>query len=111
MQNLKYLEKIDDNDDTFGVVLNEIARKKTEHIQFKIALSLLEFFNSGKFVDEKDIEKRGNAFYVSKKEYFKSDKTHKSKVFSLRINILESQEETQKKIKNLNQKIEDYKNL
>lgn len=110
MQNIKYLEKIDDTNDTFGVVLNKIALNHSEHIQSKIALSLLEFFNSGKFVDEKDIKKEGNTFFILKEKYFKPKKVQ-SKVFSIRVNLSETSAEIEQKIAEMKQKIEDYKNL
>ncbi len=47
MQNLRYMEKILEDEKRFGVVLNEIASKHTEHIKLQMALSLLEFFNGG----------------------------------------------------------------
>ena len=74
-----------------------------------MALSLLEFFNSGKFVDEKDIEKIDNIFFVSKQRYFKPKTTSKSKVFSIRINLLDSQENINKKFAELKRKIENYR--
>lgn len=92
----------------FGVILNETAMKHQEHIQFKMALSLLEFFNSGKFVNENDIKKVGNTFYVSKEKYFRPKSIPKSKVFSIRVNLEDSNEEIDKKISELKQKVKKY---
>lgn len=110
MQNLKYLESVIDEDERFGVVLNNIAMKHTETIQMKIALTLLEFFNSGRFVDERDIEKVENIFYVSKEKYIKQKSIPKSKVFSIRVNLDDSEEEINQKISELQQKVERYRN-
>lgn len=63
---MKYLMKVVDEKDRFGVILNEHAQNHTEYIQMKMALSLLEFFNSEKFIDERDIQKVDNIFYISK---------------------------------------------
>ena len=72
MQSLKYLKYVIDEENRFGIMLNDIALKHQEHIQFKMALTLLEFFNGGKFINENDIKKIGYVFYVSKEKYFKS---------------------------------------
>lgn len=61
-----------DEENRFGIMLNDIALKHREHIQFKMALTLLEFFNGGKFINKNDIKKIGYVFYVSKEKYFKS---------------------------------------
>lgn len=105
MQNLQYLEKVIDEDTRFGVILNNIALKHKDHIQLKMALSLLEFFNSGKFVNENDIEKIDNIFYVSKEKYFK---TKKSRVFSIRINLDDSEEEINRKLSELQNKVRRF---
>jgi len=110
MQNLKYLERVIDEENRFGVILNEIAMKKTDHIQLRIALSLLEFFNSGKFINEDDIEKIKITFYVSKEKYFKTQTIPKSKVFSIRSNLNDSEEKLDEKIDNLRQRIRRYQN-
>ncbi len=90
MQNLQYLEKVTEDGHRFGVILNKTAMKHTDHIQLKMALSLLEFFNSGKFVNENDIEKIDSTFYVSKEKYIKPIST--SKVFSIRVNTTDYNE-------------------
>lgn len=110
MQNLKYLSKVVDEEGKFGVVLNDFAMKHQEHIQLKMALSLLEFFNSNKFIDENDIEKIDNTFYISKEKYFKSKPIPTSKVFSIRVNPDDSNEEINKKISELKQKVNRYQN-
>ncbi len=68
MQNLKYLEKIVEDANSFGIILNKYAVKKTEHVQLKIALSILEFFNFGNFVNENDVKKINNTFYIPKEK-------------------------------------------
>ena len=110
MQNLKYLERVIDEETRFGVILNKFAIKHEDHIQFKMALSLLEFFNHGKFVSENDIEKIGNIFYVSKEKYFQPKPIPTSKVFSIRVNLDDSNEEINKKITELKQKVKRYQN-
>ena len=105
MQNLKYLKNVVDEETRFGISLNDIALKHQEPIQFKIALSLLEFFNSGKFIDENDIKKINNIFYVSKEKYFKPNI---SKVFSIRVNRDDSEEEINKKISALQEKVRRF---
>lgn len=110
MQNLKYLLAIHDEGGRFGVSLNEFALKHQDHIQFKMALSLLEYFNQGKFISESDIEKIDNIFYVSKKKYFKPKTLPKSKVFSIRINLDDAEEEINKKLSELKQKVNRYQN-
>ena len=110
MQNLKYLEKIVDEQDRFGVVLNRFALKHQEHIQFKMALSLLEYFNGNKYISEEDVTKIDNIFYVSKEKYFKSNPVPKSRVFSIRVNIEDSEEAINQKITELHQKVKRYKN-
>lgn len=110
MQNLKYLERIVDEGERFGVVLNDIAMKHTEHIQLQMALTLLEFFNSGKFVNENDIEKIDNIFYVSKEKYIKPKMPVQSKVFSIRINREDSEEEVSNKLDKLTHKVEKFRN-
>jgi len=111
MQNLKYLERVVDEETRFGVILNEIAIKHQEPLQFKMALSLLEYFNQGKFIDQNAIKKTGNLFYVSKEKYFKAETIPISKVFGVRVSLTENQEDIDKKIANLLQKIKDYRNL
>lgn len=111
MQNLKYLERVVNEDDRFGVILNEYAVKHTDHIQIKIALSLLEFFNSGKFVDERDIEKTDNIFYVSKEKYIKPKTIKKSRVFSVRINIDDENDEVSQKLAKLSKQVEKFRNF
>lgn len=111
MQNLKYLERIIDEDERFGVILNDIAMKHTEHIQLKMALTLLEFFNSGKFVNENDIEKIDGIFYVSKEKYIKPKIPVQSKVFSIRVNLEDSEEDVEEKLTKLTRKVEKYRNL
>lgn len=111
MQNLKYLERVVDEEIRFGVSLNELGLKHQDHIQFKMALSLLEYFNQGKFISEADIEKKDNIFYVSKEKYFKPKTPLKSKVFSIRINLNDSNDEIDVKISELKQKITRYRNL
>lgn len=108
MLNLKYLGEIIDEETRFGVKLKEITSEKTEHIRLKIALSLLEYL-SKYFIDEKDIEISGNAFFVSKDKYFMAKIPKKSKVFSIRINYSDSKEEIDKKMTILKNKIEYYK--
>lgn len=110
MQNLKYLDKIADEENRFGVTLNEFALKHQDHVQFRIALSLLEYFNQDKFIDEKDIEKVSNTFFVSKEKYFIPKTTPKSKVFSIRINLDDSNDELEKKLSELTQKVTRYRN-
>ena len=109
MQNLKYLGEIINEETRFGVELKEITSKKTEHIRLKIALSLLEFLNNAKYIDKKDIEISGNAFFVSKEKYFMAKSPKKSKVFSIRINLSDSKEEIDKKMTILKNKIKYYK--
>ena len=106
MQNLQYLEKVTEEEHRFGVILNKTAMKHKDHIQFKMALSLLEFFNSGKFVNQTDIEKIGNIFYVSKEKYMKPIST--SKVFSIRVNTTDSNEEINKKLGELQEKVRRF---
>ncbi len=106
MQNLKYLEKVTEDEHRFGVILNKTAMKHIDHIQFKMALSLLEFFNSGKFVNQTDIEKIGNIFYVSKEKYMKPIPT--SKVFSIRVNTTDSNEVINKKLGELQEKVRRF---
>lgn len=110
MQNLKYLDRVIDEEDRFGVVLNEHAIKHEKHVQLKMALSLLEYFNQDKFVNEKDIEKINDTFYVSKEKYFKPKSIPKSKVFSIRINLDDSNDELDKKLSELKQKVTRYRN-
>lgn len=69
MQNLKYLKSVINEENRFGVILNNIAVKHTEMIQMKIALTLLEFFNGARFVNENDIQKDKNMFYILKEKY------------------------------------------
>lgn len=107
--NLKYLEKVVDEDERFGVILNKFAIKHEEHIQYKMALSLLEFFNSGKFVSENDIEKIGNIFYVSKDKYIKTKAPSTSKVFSVRVNIEDSEAQINQKLSELQEKVRRYR--
>ena len=75
-----------------------------------MALSLLEFFNSGKFVSENDIEKIDNIFYVSKEKYIKPKSLSSSKVFSVRVNIEDSEEQINQKLSELQEKVRRYKN-
>ena len=110
MQNLKYLERVVYEETRFGVSLNEFGLKHQDRIQFKIALSLLEYFNQGKFISEVDIEKSDNIFYVSKEKYFKPKTPPKSKVFSIRINLDDSHDEIDEKISELQQKVKRYRN-
>ena len=106
MQNLKYMKNVVDEDNRFGVILNETAMKHKDHIQLKMALSLLEFFNSGKFVNENDVEKIDNVFYVSKEKYFKPIST--SRVFSIRVNTNDSEEEINRKLSELQDKVKRF---
>jgi len=110
MQNLKYLKRVVDEETRFGVVLNEPATKHPEPIQLKLALSLLEYFNHGKYVYDNDVTRVENTFYVSKEKYFKP-KTTTSKPFSIRVNLSDSDEEIDMKIAKMRQKIADYRNL
>jgi len=105
MQNLKYLKRVADEETRFGVVLTEIALKHQEKIQLRIALSLLEYFNQGKFISETDIQKIDEVFYVSKAKYFKPKTPLKSKVFSIRVNLSDSDEEIDEKIDEFKKKI------
>lgn len=57
-QNLKYLKQTISDPLFFSVILNEYAEKHNNHIKRKIALSLLEFFNSGKYIDDNLIKTR-----------------------------------------------------
>jgi len=66
MQNLKYLKKIIDGNDRFVVILNDIALKHNENIQLKIALTIFEFFNDGKYISIDKIKKDINMFYIKK---------------------------------------------
>lgn len=111
MQSMKYLEIIINEENRFGVVLKKIALKKENHIQLQIALSLLEYLNQGKYINKNDIQKDGNLFYVSKEKYFKTKSPPKSKVFAIRIKKTDSDEEIDKKIAELEQKVRDYRNL
>ncbi|BDI54959.1 MAG: hypothetical protein QIT40_gp01 [Lokiarchaeia virus VerdaV4] len=108
MQNLKYLEKVIDEDTRFGVILNETAMRHKDHIQLKMAISLLEFFNSGKFVNEIDINKIENVFYVSKVKYFKPKVITKTKVFSVRVNLGDSEEDINSKLSELQNRIRKF---
>ena len=110
MINLKHLDAIIDEKDRFGVKLKEITSEKPEHIQLKIALSLLEYLHNDKYIGEKDIEKIGKAFFVSKERYFIPKTPQKSKVFAIRINLSDSKEEIDKKITELKHKITKYRN-
>jgi len=69
MYNLKYLEKINNIQDVFEIVLKNFTNKYSDSVQRKMALSILEFFNGGLVIDENDIEKTESGFSVSKKKY------------------------------------------
>jgi len=109
MENLKYLGSVSDEETRFGVVLTEIALKKTDHVKMKIALSLLEYLNQGKYINQNDIKIEANLFYVSKEKYFKTKTLPKSKVFAIRVKPSDSEEETNKKLAELREKVKDYK--
>lgn len=69
MINIKYLEKLEETEAHFMIVLKEIAMQKTAHIQKRIALSLFEDFNGGTYVDENDILLENGVFSVPKAKY------------------------------------------
>jgi len=108
MQNLKYLERVVDEEDRFGIVLTKIAMRHEGHVQLKIALSLLEYFNHGKYVQENDIQKNENIFFIPKPKYFPLENIPESKVFSIRINIDAPKEEIDKKIAKMKHDIDEY---
>ncbi|KKM00459.1 hypothetical protein LCGC14_1804180 [marine sediment metagenome] len=68
-ENLKYLEKIEEDPINFGIKLNKYGIKHEKQIQKKIALTILEFFNGDKFVNENDIQEDKNVFYILKGNY------------------------------------------
>ncbi|KKK79865.1 hypothetical protein LCGC14_2829210 [marine sediment metagenome] len=68
-ENLKYLEEIKEDPIKFGIKLNKYALKHNGHIKKKIALTILEFFNGNKFVNENDIQEDKNIFYILKGKY------------------------------------------
>jgi len=109
MQSLKYLVRVVDEETRFGVILDAIVLKKTDNIQRNIALSLLEYLNKGKYINHNDLEKEGNFFYVSKEKYFKPEVPPNSKVFAIRVSLSDSEEETNKKLAELREKVKDYK--
>lgn len=93
--NLKYLKNIVNEDERFGIMLNEYGKKHKAHIQLKIALSLLEYFNGGKYVNENQIIIEDGIFYRPKGKKFRS------KVFSIRVNITDSDENVERKLDKL----------
>lgn len=111
MQNLKYLERVDDTESRFGVILNQFAMKHEEHIQLKMALSLLEYFNGGQYVSEMDVFHEGNLFYVSKEKYFIPEIKQESKVFSIRVNLEDPENIVDEKIAKMKRKINKFQNL
>ena len=69
MQNIKYLKAIISDETKFGIILQDFTQRYDIIIQYKIAVSIFEFFNNGKFVTEDDIEKSNDIFYISKEKY------------------------------------------